>query len=134
MADAKMIGKEKLLAKFSRVTPRVIEAVTPAFEDEVEAMRQAISRAAPENEFDKHPGQLKEEIVSYPNTDRPLSARIIAAARDAAGRLYGAWVEFGHNDAAPVPYFWPTYRAKKKPLRSKLYAEARKALTALFAE
>lgn len=135
MADAVIKGKAALLAKFPRITPEVEAAIAPIMEDEVEHMRSAISRAAPvlhRPSKERTPGQLAASIQKYPNPSRPLSWRIIAGARDAASRLWARYVEFGHGEAGPMPFFFPTYRANKKRLRTRAYAAARKVLSAMF--
>lgn len=135
MADATIQGKAALLAKFPRITPAVIAAVSPVMEDEVEQMRAAIARAAPVLERpskERSAGELRASIRKYPNPGRPLSWRIIAGAMDRASRLWARFVEFGHGNAGPMPFFFPTYRAQKKRLRARAYAAARKALKLLF--
>lgn len=133
MADAKMAGKEALLRRLASIPEAVRQAAEPELEDAVEEMRQALQRAAPvAPDYEKHPGELRESIQKYPNPGRPLSWRIIAGARDAAGRLYGRFVEFGHGLAGPRPFWFPTYRAQKKRLRSRMYAAVRKRLKVLF--
>lgn len=134
MADAKMLGKQRMLERIRSIPAVARVAAEKPLEEEVGAMEAALKRAAPVGHpLEAHPGELRDKIEMYRNPDRPLSWRIIAGARDAAGRLYTRFVEFGHGAAAPVPFWWPTYRANIKRLRTKCYAATRKALQALFA-
>lgn len=133
MADAKLIGKERMLARIRSIPLVVREAAEKPLEEEVDAMVAALKRAAPDGtQWEVHPGQLKAEIVKYRNPDRPLSWRVMSVARGVDGSLYGRFVEFGHGLAAPSPFWWPTYRAQIKRLRTRCFAATRKALKLLF--
>lgn len=136
MADAKLLRKEATLKKLRRIPEAVQEAAAGPLEAAAESLVQAFKRACPIDAGvkDGHkPGELRDSIEKYKNEDRPLSWRIIVGAKDKKGWFWGRNVEFGHGDAAPRPWFWPTYRAQKKPIRTKMYAVVRKALKALFA-
>jgi hypothetical protein len=127
----------KLQARLGKVPEAVRQALADQLAKEAEDLVAAEQRAAPVSELEDHPGQLRDSIQSYPNPDRPLSFRIIAAARDKAGRLFARYVEFGHTTAGgkyvPAHAFWfPTYRARRKAMRRRLTAAPRKALKALF--
>lgn len=132
MADAKMLGKTELIAKLARLPPAVTETAGVALDAGTDELVAALQRAAPVSELDDHPGQLRESIQKYRTPGRPLSWRIIAAARDLKGRLYGVWVEFGHGDAPPRPFWFPTYRAFKKRFRSKLFSDVRRVISGIW--
>jgi hypothetical protein len=133
MADAVFTNKQTVLARLAQlpdIVVRVAEVNLDAGTDElVEALRRA-APVAPQAKKDEAPGTLRASIQKYPNADRALSWRIIAGARDAAGRLWARYVEFGHGEAGPEPFWFPTYRAWKKPFRSKLFSDTRRALKA----
>lgn len=133
MADAQMAGKAAVLKRLASIPQVVQDAAEKPLEDGVEAMVGALKRAAPvAEEHETHPGQLRDSIEKYKNPDRPLSWRVIAGARDKFGRMFGRYVEFGHGNAGPRPFWFPTYRAFKKKIRTGVYTATRKALATLF--
>lgn len=134
MADATIAGREALLARLAKIPEVTQAAAARALKAGVDELVEAEKRAAPVSDLEGHPGELRDSIVAYANPDRPLSWRIIVGARDAAGRLYGRYVEFGHGNARPRPFFFPTYRAQKKRIRSQVFSEVRQALKTLFPE
>lgn len=135
MADAKIVGREKYLARLAKIPAAARDAANEGLDGAAERMKAALQRAAPvAPEFERHPGELRDEIEIYQVDDRELSRRIMSTARDGEGTLYGPFVEFGHGDAAPRPWWWPTYRAQKKPIRARMYARLRKVVKTLFPE
>lgn len=137
MADAKIVGRERLFARFSAIPEAIRAEAEGPLQAGVEDMRDALKRAAPVEaaaQYEKHPGELRDSIEAYRNPDRPLSWRIIAGARDEAGRLWARFLEFGHGSAAPSPFWFPTYRARRKAMRSKMVAAAKRGIRKLFPE
>lgn len=134
MADAKMLGKARWLAKIARIPETVRQVAEVSLDVGTDDLVEHERSAAPLDNggHDPHPGLLKGSISKRPTPGRPLSFQIIAWARDKKGRLFGRYVEFGHGEAGPRPFWFPTYRAWKKPFRSKLYADTRRALAALW--
>jgi len=130
MADAKIANKEKWLARIRGIPDVALQVAETNLDAGTDDLIDHLAAAAPESDYDRHPGQLKQEIAKFKNPERGLSYRIMSFARDRKGRLYGRYVEFGHGDAAPKPWWFPTYRAWKKPFRSKLFSDTRKALNA----
>lgn len=141
MASAKTIGLEKLKARLRMIPARVQVAVGTQLAEEVEGLTEAIQRAAPVNsDLEETPGQLRDSVHFYPTPDRPLSYRVIADAKDPeTGNFIGPHVEAGHKarDGSQVPrhpFFFPTYRARKKGMQRRLKAAGRKAIQAVFPE
>ena len=140
MADAKMLGKERLIARFARLPKAMKDAVAPVLQKEVSELVAAQRRAAPvSSDLEDTPGQFRDSINYYPNRDRPLSFRVIADARDEKGAFIGPHIEHGHkakdgSHVAAVPSFFPTYRARKKAMQRRLNAAGRKAAKAMFPE
>jgi hypothetical protein len=138
MADAKMLNREKVLAKLRRIPQRVQTAVGSQLAKEVEDLTEAIQRAAPVGtDEEKTPGELRDSVHFYPTPDRPLSYRVLADAKDAKGDFIGSHVEAGHRaedgtHVAARPFFFPTYRARKKPMRRRLTSAASKAAKTAF--
>jgi hypothetical protein len=134
---AKMTNLERRIARWNSFPAQVQAAVESQLKIEVENMVTAIKRAAPVSDFEKRPGELRDSITAYPAQGRPGAWRIIVKAQDSKGRYYGSYVEFGHNtpDGTRVPadpFFWPTYRARKRGLRARILRPARKLIREMF--
>jgi len=134
---AKMSNLERRIARMNAFPAEVQAALEAQLEKEVHSMVAAMKRAAPVSDFEDQPGELRYSITAYRVPGRPAAWRIIVGARDKKGRLYGSYVEFGHNKAdgsrAPAsPFFWPTYRARQKRLRGRILAPARKLIRQMF--
>lgn len=133
---ATMKGKVSVIDRLRRIPDAVRQAVGDQLLTEVNDLVEAQKRAAPVGgEDDPNPGKFRDSIHSYPTPGRPLSYRVIADAKDPKGRNIGRNIEFGHHalDGTYVPArpsFFPTYRARKKGMRSRLAAAGRKAFKA----
>lgn len=137
VSQTRMLNLEKVKARLRRIPDAIKVAVGSQLAKEVEDLTEAIQRAAPVSDLDDNPGQLRDSVHFYPNPDRPLSYRIIADARDAKGSFIGPHVEHGHkaldgSHVARVPFFYPTYRARKKAARRRLAGVGTKAAKAAF--
>lgn len=122
---------ESVKARLARIPEKVKRAVGAALDDEVEGIVAAMKRAAPvltpaeARAAGVEPGALRAAIHAYRNPNRELSWRIVENAKDEHGHPISQHVEFGHRaaDGAHVsarPHFFPTWRARKKPLRRRL--------------
>lgn len=132
MADAKILNLAKALAKFKSIPTAIQVAVGSQLAKEVEDLTEAIQRVAPVDEASPDPGLLRSSVHFYPNPDRPLSYRVLADAKDKNGDFIGSHVEAGHRTAngehvAARPFFFPTYRARKKGMKRRISAAATKA-------
>jgi len=134
---AKMTNLEKRIARMNRFSAEVREAVESELKKEVEEMVAAIQRAAPVSDFESRPGELRDSVTAYPVQGRPAAWRIIVKAQDQTGRYYGSAVAGGHNtkDGGRVPaqpFFWPTYRSRRRGLRARILRPARKLIREMF--
>jgi hypothetical protein len=132
-----MKNLEKVLARLKRLPPAMKDNVGAKLEAEVKDLVAAQRRAAPVDPKSKNPGAFRDSIHEYPNPDRPLSFRVIADAVDEEGKPIGGNIEHGHRarDGTHVPgqpSFYPTYRARKKGMKSRTLASGRKALKQLY--
>lgn len=141
MSDVKWLNKVKAWQRFAALPQALSDAVAEQLGKEVADMVDAMKRAAPvDRDLESTPGQFRDSIRAYSNPDRPLSYRIIADARDDKGNFIGPHIEFGHKKRGgeghvdAKPSFFPTYRARKKPMKRRLMAAARKKLKQLFPE
>ena len=138
MASAKMLNREKIVARLLRIPTAVKAPVAETLKIEVDELVAAMQRAAPVGgPMDPHPGAFRDSIHAYRNPDRDLSWRIIADAKDEHGHFVGKHIEYGHVSPDGVhvpasPSFWPTYRARRKAMRRRLNAAARKVIKSLF--
>ena len=57
--------------------------------------------------------------------DTKISRRVSAGSNEA---FYAPWVEFGHGQAAPRPFFWPAYRLKRRRFKARMNRAAKKAV------
>lgn len=134
---ARMTNLERRIARMNSLPAQIQAAVEDQLKVEVDDMVAAMKRAAPVSAFEQRSGELRDSITAYPVQGRPASWRIIVKARDEKGRYYGSYVEFGHNkpDGSRVPadpFFWPTYRARKRGLRARILRPARKLIREMF--
>lgn len=128
-----MLNKQKVKARLAGIPKAVKDAVGRQLDHEVKEMVEAQKRAAPLDDGSENPGNFRDSIHAYRNPDRALSYRIIADARDEDGHFIGSHIEHGHrarngSHVPAKPSFYPTYRARKRPMRRRLQAAARKAL------
>jgi hypothetical protein len=138
MATAKMLQNSRAWQRFLTIPDQIAADVGKQLAKEVDDMVAAMKRAAPvSDDLEKHPGQFRDSIHSYANPDRPLSYRIIADAQDEYGAFIGPHIEHGHmskladgseKHVPAKPSFFPTYRARKKRMRSRLTAAGTKAI------
>lgn len=137
MADAKILNRQKLKARLARIPKAVQLAGFRQLIVEVNGLVDAIKRAAPVDEAADNPGHLRDSVHAYRTPGRPLSYRIIADAKDETGGFIGQHVEQGHRTAegkhVPAePFFFPTYRARRRGMKRRMSAAARKAVKQIF--
>lgn len=139
MATATVLNKQKWMQRLRSLPPAVRKAVGAQLDTEVDDMVAAMRRAAPvDTETQDADQHLRDSVHAYRTPQRPLSYRIIADARDSeTGNFIGPHVEAGHkardgSHVPPRPFFFPTYRARKKPMRRRLSAAGRKAVKQIF--
>lgn len=136
---AKMLNLERVLARLAAVPEAIREAVEAQLRAEASELVAAQQRNAPVDETSDNPGELRDSIHFYRNPDRPLSFRILADAKDDDGKFIGSNVESGHRarDGSHVParpFFFPTYRARKRAMKRRLSDAAVKAAKRAFPE
>lgn len=71
-------------------------------------------------------GALKDTIKQQDVSDSTRISRRVSAG--GPGVPYAAWVEFGHGQADPHPFFWPAYRLKRKLFKGRMSRAGRKAI------
>jgi hypothetical protein len=136
MADAKLLNLKAVQARLARVPKAAQEALRKQMKTEADDMVDAIKRAMDaqyDDTADHNHQKLRDSVHAYPNPDREISYRILADARDAAGKFIGSNVEQGHRTVdgghvAASPSFFPTYRSRKKAMKRRLSKAARDAV------
>ena len=137
MADAKLIGLQRIKAKIARLPAAAAAGLEAQLKIEVDGLVDAQRRAAPVDAKSPAAGQVRDSVHAYRNPNRVLSYVVIADARDEAGKFIGSNVEAGHrapdgSHVAGRPFFFPTYRARKKGIRRRMNAAARAAIRAEY--
>lgn len=132
-------NKASRIDLLKRLPAAVKEAVARQLQNEVDALVAAQKRAAPVDPKSENPGALRDSLRAYPTPNRELSYRIIADARDEHGHVFAGHVEYGHlardgKHVPPRPWFWPTYRARKRAMKRRLSSAASKAAKAAAAK
>lgn len=121
-----MLNKQRVLDRLAAIPRHVKDKLAPELERGVQGVVEAMQRAAPVSQDPAGvPDHLRDSIHKYPNPDRELSFRILADAKDDQGRFIGAPVEHGHRTpegghVSGRPFFFPTWRTKRKPLKARL--------------
>ena len=120
--------------RLARIPGRVQEAVDRELRSQVSELVDAIQRAAPVSDESGDPtnGKLKASVHSEHNPRRELGLIVKADAKDKKGHFIGAHVEHGHrakngDHVQGKPFFFPTYRARKKRIKSALRRAAKRA-------
>ena len=111
---------ERLMRKFSRMTPSVRKATGQRVFFEAEAMASEMIAIAPRDDDPNNGEQIRDRIYAEDGRLGDVSMVVIADAKDARGRPKAPPVELGHKDAksgkiVPAePFFWPVVRLRRK--------------------
>lgn len=156
MPKAKMVNLDRVLARIRALPPALSEALEDQLRIEADDLAAAVKRAAPVGETGNlkesvrveagdHPMALAVVVGGVPETRKKIRAGVrdsdFAAAKLTGGNKgeydYPFGVEFGHRapDGTHVPaqpFLFPTYRARKKAMRRRLKARARKVIRKHF--
>ena len=124
-----------VLQRIARVPTAVKRALESQLDKEADDLVSAIKANAPVAPQDSTPGQLRNSVHKEPGR-RELMRRVIADAKDKDGHVYASNVEHGHrtesgSHVAGVPFFFPTYRARRAGIRRRMSKAARDAIKAL---
>lgn len=108
--------------------------LTTANAKSADAMVDSAKRLVPVDENDTDGIHLRDSIVSFKGNSR--AAYIVQAGgkmttkASVAGRPYdyALAVEYGTQDTTAQPYFWPSYRLNRKPMKARATRAIRKAI------
>lgn len=114
------------------------EALTGTAE-QAESMAETMRAVAPEGETIKLKNSIRVEPGRKPGqvfikAGGPTTTKPVRSGSGNATYDYAVGQEFGTHDQAAQPFFWPTYRLKKKRARSAIKRRITKAIKNRSAE
>jgi hypothetical protein len=127
-------NKEKVLAALKRIPAAMKAEVQEQGDKEAAGLAAAVQRAAPAtSDLEKHPGELRESVRWSRDDKRELAWRVTVDPKDEHGHGYAKSVEFGHlakdgAHVAPAPFAYPTKRAMRRGIRSRMAAAGRRGV------
>lgn len=128
----KWTNRKKFKGKIDKLPKAVGLAVRVAMEEMAEEMVAAMKRLVPVDT-----GKLRDSI-GWCWGAPPRDAKVVDTIKGPKGKdggidnnritifagnaeaYYARWIEFGTVSRPEHPFFWPTWRAQKKSLRSKM--------------
>lgn len=131
MADAKTLGLDRIKARIAAMPGAVRTALQAELEAEgdelVTAMQRLVHKRSGELEASirKEPGERDLQVIV-----RAGGATTTKPVRKGASATYDYALaeEFGNKHSSAQPFFFPTYRAKRKAFRRRRTAVAKKAI------
>ncbi len=119
-------NKAQFFKRLNSVAPKAQEEIGKANQksaDQFVAMAKILVPVAT--------GRLRDSIQQERGKRSPTAIVITAggsATTNASGYDYSLGVEFGTVDTPKAPFFYPTYRAMKKPTRARATRALKKAI------
>lgn len=114
-------GKKRLSKKMAAIPKSVRKALSAQNRDNADDLVETIKNLAPVQD-----GALVTSVKRRAVSDgAKVSQRVSAGNREAP---YASWVEFGHGDTPPQPFFWPAYRLKRRAFRTRMAKAAKRAI------
>lgn len=107
----KVEGLDRLNRQLSRMPAQAKSEIRKALDKSADEMAATARALAP-----VETGALKASIEKAEGSHE--LAVVVRAGGGAAGLAHIA--EYGHDHAAPRPFFWPAYRALRKTIRGRL--------------
>jgi hypothetical protein len=134
MADSgfKYSNLKKVQARVSRLPLAAQKAMKATLKVEVDGLVEAIKTNMPFDAGNEDHEHLRDSVHAYENPKRAVGFIVVADAKDAAGKPIGSNIEAGHRAAdgthvAARPAFFPTWRALRKGIRSRVSRAAKAA-------
>jgi len=132
---AKLSGKAKFLAMLRQIPPAVRAEVAKAQEQNGREFVSALQSAVPVDEGDLK-ASIGYRIGGYKKAggDRGFNSRLndpfltLGVKAGSIKAPYAGYVEFGTVKMDPRAFFFPTYRALRKRLKSRLTRSATKGI------
>lgn len=133
MASRGLEGVERLMAKIAAMPAAVRKAGGQEAFIGAEAMAAEMRNIAPVDEDPDNGEQVRDHIRVEDGRLGDTSYVVIADAKDAKGRPKAVPVELGHKAAdgthvAPVPFFYPVVRARRKAINRRIKSAISRAI------
>jgi hypothetical protein len=121
----KIRGREALIARMRGIPAPVRIAARDALARERVLLEEQIRSAAPRDH-----GDLAASVRSYDvSSGEKISAVVTAGETEDPEKKYKARaIEFGRPDMEAQPFFFPTYRAFKRPMKARVSRAIKTAL------
>jgi len=138
-ATVKVVGREALKRKFDALPKAAVIAIRAAMEKQAEAIVDMAKRLVPVKT-----GTLRDsigwswgaapkgsmKIASVTATGSEMTLTIYAGNSEA---FYARWLEFGTINQPASPYFYVSYRARRRTAKNAIRAAVRKSAKAVAA-
>lgn len=129
----KLKNKPLFFARLKAIVPRMEEELAKANSKSADAMVASALRLVPVDPNDEDGIHLRDSIVAFKGKFR--AAYIVQAGGASTtkpsrgGRYdYALAVEYGTQDTTAQPFFWPSYRLNRKPMKARATRAIRKAI------
>lgn len=136
MAEGKFDRKAALLKRMEAIPIEIREASRDKLYEQAEFLVEQIKPAVPVDQNDRDGIHLRDDVKWTPSPAKEKIAVIVTegASDDTHGRKARA-VEFGRGGRNPMeaqPHFFPTYRAWKKKINSRVLSAGRKVIRSIW--
>jgi HK97 gp10 family phage protein len=131
---AKNLSVDQFQQLLASIPPKVAEELKAAVLDGARSLTSGMRLAVPRGIDGRNElmdsiriEQGRSPLRKLVRAGGPLTTREVRKG-SGTGYDYALANEFGTEKMAAQPFFWPTYRSKKKKIRSDIAARARKAI------
>lgn len=125
--------KAKLLARMAAIPDAIKDPSRDKLYEQAEFLVEQIKPAVPYDQDDRDGIHLRDSVKWKPNPAPEKISVIVTEGDDddTNGRKARA-LEFGRPDMDAQPHFFPTYRAWKKKINSRVLSAGRKVIRQLW--
>lgn len=135
-ADNKFDRKAALLARLDKIPEAIKTATRAKLEEQGAFLVDQIKPAVPYDENDRDGIHLRDSVEWHPNpAPEKIGIIVTEGTNDATLGRKARAVEFGRGGENPMeaqPHFFPTYRAWKKKINSRVLSAGRKVIRELW--
>lgn len=118
---ARAIGLDRILKRYAKIPPKVKQRMNDALRKSSEQLAEQMYRLVPVDQ-----GDLRGSIDYYARAHFDGLKWVVVAGDDVA--FYARLIEFGTPRNRAVPFFYPSYRALRKGIKSSLGRAMRKGI------
>lgn len=131
--------KAKVLDLIGSIPTELREVIEPKLDEQGEFLVNQIKPLVPVDEDDReHGGELRDSVEWHRNPNPTKIGIVVTEGLNQAGdpeNRKGRANEFGRGGANPMeatPHFFPTFRANKKKMASRVMSAARKKIKQIW--